>query len=454
MLTNYKITNLVPNLVEPFNTKQHIDKLKELMTDRQESVVEFDLINISDKQANAIRRTMIDELDVVALDFDQQTLETKYEFILRDEIRDRIRFIPIDQTLKEDTVFSLDVLNNNPGDGIMTVYSNALKGPGSQSIPKKIRICELKPGSYLRIPKIIVRKGSGRQDSMFSLTSDIYYNNLDFMDIHCINKKANILTQRVAIADLLKTMTALGYRNINKREIIDKKILIIPDPNFDKLLTERDRKRIDDAKYDHKLILKDPKLRLEPQSSSMASSTEFRMRAYLLGNVDPASLVPMVCDNLISRLETVRTGVDEIKKNGTDPNGIVEVTTKLVVARNNDTESNQTLTVIRIRGETHTIGEMLVKHIYLLDSGIMNIKKRMNHPSESQVFIEMIHPNALKITLDAIDECLKVFNQIRKESTGAKTTTKTAKTAEKTAEKPAKATKAAKIAKIAKTAKK
>ena len=409
---NFNIREIKPNFVVPFNTDAHKKALQQLLTDRQESVVEFDLIDVSDKQANAIRRTLIDELDVMALDFDPQTLMTRYEFILRDEIRDRIRFIPISQDLPDNSEFSLDVLNNDPKVGIRTVYSGDIKGANAAGIPKKIRIAELPPGGYLKIPKITVVTGRGRQDSMFSLTSDINYDNLDFMDVHCVNKKANILTRRVSVDDMKKLMIKLGYKNPDPW---GKKILIIWS-QYDKLLTDRDRKRIELANYDNKLIVKEESMMPAAQSSSVASSNQFRIRAYLLGNIKPETVLPKVCDNLIARLKIVKSGITAIKKDGTDPDGIVDVSTRLVVSRNEDTETNQTLTIIRIRGETHTIGEMLVKHIYLLDTGIMNIKKRMNHPSENQVFIDIIHPNALKITLDAIDECINTFEKIKKES--------------------------------------
>lgn len=412
VVQNYHIKEIKPNLsTAPFADK-HKKILEGLLTDRKESCVEFDLIGVNDKIANALRRTIIDELEVVALDFDPQELDTNDEFILRDEVRDRIRFIPIDQTLKEGSRLTLESMNKDPKNGIMTVYSSAI---GNSKIPKKFRVAELKPGAYLRIPNIVVRRGTGRDDAMFSLSCDIFYDNLDYMDVHFINNKANILTRRVSVAELMKVMSKEGFSAsaISKRALVNKKILVIPNPAFSNLLTDRDRKRVELAGYDYKVIFKNPGSELEAKSSSMVSSREFHMRVYLMGQIPPEDLLPTVCDNLINRLEVVKKGVEEFEKNGTDPSGIIDITSRMVVVRDDKlSSSNQTLTSIRIRGETHTLGEMLVSGIYFRDPGIMNIKKRMNHPSENQVFIDIIHPNPIRILKDTIDDCVAVLKNI------------------------------------------
>lgn len=391
-------------------TKDEREYIRSLFSDRAEHVIKLNIVGVSDSIANAIRRTLIDELRVVALDFDISNVDTNDEYIISDELRDRIRYIPIDQNIPENTVFSISQTNSSSSDGVRVVYSNVIPG-----LPGKFRIAELKPGGYLSISEIKVVAGYGYNHSMFSLTSDICFDNMDYMDVHVVNQKGNILTRRVSVNDVFNRMKESGIKS-DKKSLYTKKILVIPSASYDKLISDRDRNRIKVINHDVVLINRESpendNLYIVERSSTMCSSREFAFAFYMNGNIDPKLVVPLICNNLIDRLQKIAEDVSLIDiDNNKFTSGMIFVSKDI---KTNIAGDNYEIWSIKITGETHTIGEMLFKHILELDPGISNVKKRMNHPRDKNVYIDIVHSNPLKILTDAINLCIGIFKKIHK----------------------------------------
>ncbi len=399
---NYKITDSKVNFdAEPF--KAHKQELMELVTDRRESYIDIDLLGITDRIANSIRRTLIMELDVKALNFDPSTVATTNSYSIRDELLNRVVLIPIHQDMPEDATFKLSVINTTREP--LVVCSDKLEGEHSKYIPKKINLVKLPPGTYITIPEIRVITDSyaKRNRVAYQLTGYIWYDNLDFKDVDFINEKCNRVTRRVKVSDLLTLIKANTGSAMDQFTVYSKRILIIPGSDMDSKLSDIDKERIKNAKYDYIFTNKkefDPNYLVE-YSSTVAESTDFRLRIFLKGNIEPKSVVPMVCDNLISRLGSVASSIES---------GSGHVTCSEF-----QPQPSRTIFRVTIVGETHTIAEMISKQIMLAVPNIALVKTHMNHPSDKQIMIDIIHTEAKKIILDAIAYLISVFKQIKSE---------------------------------------
>ncbi len=399
---NYKITDSKVNFdTEPF--KAHKQELMKLVTDRRESYIDIDLLGITDRIANSIRRTLIMELDVKALNFDPSTVATTNSYSIRDELLNRVVLIPIHQDMPEDATFKLSVINTTREP--LVVCSDKLEGEHSKYIPKKINLVKLPPGTYITIPEIRVITDSyaKRNRVAYQLTGYIWYDNLDFKDVDFINEKCNRVTRRVKVSDLLTLIKANTGSAMDQFTVYSKRILIIPGSDMDSKLSDIDKERIKNAKYDYIFTNKkefDPNYLVE-YSSTVAESTDFRLRIFLKGNIEPKSVVPMVCDNLISRLGSVASSIES---------GSGHVTCSEF-----QPQPSRTIFRVTIVGETHTIAEMISKQIMLAVPNIALVKTHMNHPSDKQIMIDIIHTEAKKIILDAIAYLISVFKQIKSE---------------------------------------
>lgn len=395
LLVNHNVVEIKPVVGAPFESVKA--KIVELLPDRKEYEVSFDLMGVNDSVANAIRRTAIDELEIKALTFDKTTVQTNVDFLLVSELLDRIEYIPIRQEIRDDANLSLMVVNSGEED--ITVYSNIAGGGGN--IPSKIRLAELKPGNYLKIPKISVIKGYGKHHSRFSLTSDYCYINLDYMDVAFINNRGNRIKKRVKTSDVVALIGKVPTGS---------KILVIPNAKYSSLISEIEQRRIDGAKYDY--VLKNSGVPatddeyLMERSSSLYSSTDFRMKFYLSDQIDPNGFVKLVCSNIIGRLTKVLEALKAVNKN------VIDIKVSPVNVKHGDETAVAELYELVIYGETHTVGELIVKHIFMLNPDIGFVKKFMIHPRDEKVSIQIIHPNANKLCIDALEACIETFGVI------------------------------------------
>jgi hypothetical protein len=437
-LTNYKIEAVMPD-VSGFG--KHAKEIESLLPSREEHCVSFDLIGVDTSIANGFRRTAIEELELKALTFDNNTITTNVDYILFGEFLDRIQQIPIRQDIPDDLIMSINAINTSNENGIMTLYSDSIIG-GEKYIPGRFRIAELRPGNFLKVPRITVVRGTGRDNACFSLTADFTYDNLDFMDVWFINSKGNRIKKRVRVSDVVKLAG-------KKTDVWNKRILVIPNPNYEKVISDEVREKIEIVKYD--LVLKSDKAYstddeyLAEQSSLMVRSNDFRMSYYLFGQIDPKDFVRLVCTRIVERLGAVKRGLEQIyriegagpktptkkspktptKKSpktpkktadeiapidlALDSTGVVEVRLVPIMVRHEGEQTAMDLWRMTVKGETHTVSELIVNHAYLIDPEIPFITAKMIHPRDNQITIEILHPTPQKICLDAIDQTIEVF---------------------------------------------
>lgn len=200
-ILNVKVENF--NLLKELKNQKNKDlqeclkyvKLQEaelLLPKKDKDIVSFEIKDTNSDFANAIRRCLIGEVEVVALDFDEYTdLDTSDAFILSDFIKKQINLLRIQQDHLLDNKFEyysnlqISLTKINKTDRIIDVKSDDLTitKDGKQIadfIGKNIVLTRLRPDSYIKIKNIKVIKGISRNDAAkFNSISNITYKIID-----------------------------------------------------------------------------------------------------------------------------------------------------------------------------------------------------------------------------------------------------------------------------------
>jgi DNA-directed RNA polymerase subunit L len=143
----------------------------------------FELHNTTSAVANAFRRCINDELEVLLMYFDTHDLICTDPFIISREVQRSINLIPIKQI--SNMVFSINVYNDT--NDIMYITSRDIKENGKSTEDKFSQtfiIAELKPGREFKIKNIKIKSGIGFKDgAKFSFPDRVGYECLD-LDIN------------------------------------------------------------------------------------------------------------------------------------------------------------------------------------------------------------------------------------------------------------------------------
>ena len=129
--------------------------------------------------ANAIRRTMLEELEVKILTFDKDDMVTDDEYLIWNNVQTQIKAMRIMQDTPDDARFYLDVTNKKALNQMIRASQIKRRGKGELPFNKTFRIITLRKGHYLNIKNIKVVKGFGFEDAMFSATAGIAYRQTD-----------------------------------------------------------------------------------------------------------------------------------------------------------------------------------------------------------------------------------------------------------------------------------
>lgn len=113
---------------------------------KQQSV-SFKLSDVNRTIANGLRRTMLGELLVKAMKVDMMDITQNDPFLIHEMICSRIAQVPIDQSVKTDAVFTIDVTNKEVTP--ITVYAESIRGAGNLVDPGMI-LFDLNPGKFFR----------------------------------------------------------------------------------------------------------------------------------------------------------------------------------------------------------------------------------------------------------------------------------------------------------------
>lgn len=140
--------------------------------------VTFELHETTTEMANALRRCMNSELEVLIMDFDSNYIHSDDSFIIPHELRKRINYIPIRQILG--VTFSVD--EYNPTNEIIPVYSRSIQESDSKKKNKEkmfshtLILTYLRPGKRLRIKNIHIVAGTAyKKHAAFSFPGKVKY---------------------------------------------------------------------------------------------------------------------------------------------------------------------------------------------------------------------------------------------------------------------------------------
>lgn len=386
-----KVTNISVEDIKYDLSKfsKHEARIKSLLPTKKREIISFVVRNSDTPTVNGLRRTLIEEMPVKILTTSVEDIETDEEFLIRDELIDRIHSIPIDQRIKDDATFYIDSLNTDTAKRIGFIYSvDVLPNSGSAKdlnnvMDERFRIAELHPGKHLRVNNIRILMGYGYMHANFMMTCGIKYKPLDFIDVTKVNERGFFERGMVAADDVLP-FAKKQKASITELTVQSEKILFIPSDDAKNHMSIVNKERIKEYTI---VINKD----VQFKSSSVSHPTTYFMEVETLGNMPARPLVKAACDNLIERLQKVHDGLEVYLKNPeaepTDPSVIADVTQKM--------------TRVEIKGETHTIAEILVFNVQKLDPTVSNIKKHIIHPMTRSVVINVCHAEPIRILMDA-----------------------------------------------------
>lgn len=335
--------------------------------------ISFELHNANPAVANAIRRTAISEVKTKALYYDALSVETNEEYIVPDNLHDRIALIPLDQDCPEDATFSLDVANISEARTI-DVLAADIEGRKNYFNPQ-FRLATLHQGKYLRIPKIHVKTGYGYEHSRWSLTRDISYTNLDYVDVAFLTPHGSIDKRKVKKEDLDKML--------QKRKI---KI-----PEGKEVLIVESAKRTHEPNLHPRYVPVEETL--QSHLSTNATPSNFAL-SFTFCNIAPRKGMLKIFDSIIERLNAIL----EYDK--------PESTIVRFIRKDN-------LVHFYISNETHTIANLIVQKIMDLDPGVGLVNACLEHPLNRAITINLRHAQPDKILKDAISKCVADFKSLR-----------------------------------------
>lgn len=121
--------------------------------------VSLELHGVNLAIANGIRRVLCSEYPTLVMNFAVGDFSTNNPSSLVDYVRDRIRNIPVDQSVNPSTVFRLNVLNETTED--IRVKSRSIESGKTTPFNETFDIAMLSPGKFINIQKIYLEQTRG-----------------------------------------------------------------------------------------------------------------------------------------------------------------------------------------------------------------------------------------------------------------------------------------------------
>lgn len=400
--------------------------------------ISFELLGLGTEFANAIRVCTMEEIEWKALEVDETLI--KYEDpnrepdIIMAEFCKRISLIPIRQDISDDTKFSLQVANtgsidkkSNPDVEYRIVYSGDLRrsggsggsgGSGHDLFDSRFRLAALSAGKVIEVNGIKVVKGYGYENAKFT-TCSIEYKCLDYVDVYYLSAKDQINSFMTSLNDIRATPAG-------KNATANSRIIIIPDPAYVAFASAHTKERI---KSNFDIVIE--KSSIQPISSSIARPKHYYMSFTFFCNVDPKKILVQSLQTLKERIDRIRKVLQDFIVGVGGTSGVASESTISGVEKSfmeisiPDTadsvaglSEDKRIPSILIRGEDHVIGNLIVKTVLDLDPKTPMINYKIIHPSNRSVVINVMHPQPIKIVIDALNTCYDIFDKLQKQVTG------------------------------------
>lgn len=312
------------------------------------SDVTFELHNTTTEMANALRRCINSELEVLTMDFDPKDFESDDSFIVLHELRKRITYIPIRQIFG--VTFKINV--HNKTDDIIPVYSRSIVESGFKKN-------ENPDDKKIRMDKQDDEKK--HKEKMFSETFILTY----------LRPGKRLVIDNIHIVSGVSFKQNAAFSFPGK---VAYKCLDIPDSSND------DADGISTA------------------SSMMTDPTRYMLGVPRQKYIDPVHIVKMALKTLEDKLDRIHRIVKDASENF--------YSSDMEINYLKDRAS------FKIFGETYTVGNLLSRYGFMVDKTITNIHCIKLHPSFNYITVEIHHESPQKIMVLAIDLVKKELKKI------------------------------------------
>jgi len=128
--------------------------------------------------------------------------------------------------------------------------------------------------------------------------------------------------------------------------------------------------------------------------------TDFKLELKTNNNIELDQLILLIYNTLYFRLKNIQSNINnyDINNNSTDINKLIN---DIFIIQNQD------IYEIHINNEYHTIGNLITKYVFLLDTNIELINYKLEHPLRHKIIINIKHLQYKKIINDAIENIIK-----------------------------------------------
>ena len=136
--------------------KHGIENPKKLLPDFPRLKLDFEVNDSYSGFANAIRRTLIEEIPVYCMDFEIQDFNTEDKFLLYDFVLKQINLIPINQDINNIDKIKISLFKINKTNKEIKIKSGDIEVKSNQKLinDNNIVLFKLKPGKKIYIKNI------------------------------------------------------------------------------------------------------------------------------------------------------------------------------------------------------------------------------------------------------------------------------------------------------------
>lgn len=374
---NVKIEEIKFDVSKVTKDAAKIKEISALLPESNQSKISFIIRGTNTATANAIRRCVMSELEWKVLQVDHENVTSNEPFFKIPEFCKRVSYIPIRQNIPDDVTFSINVKNGDAKSNRIIVHSDEIIASDKKKyFDSTYRIAELHPGNFVKVKDISVRKGfSYRMDepdganAKFSPVSNVEFYPIDYINVHMLNEKKQLYSCYVRTAELL-AISPQEVKKLAPHVLAQKKIIIGDGEPVD----EFELIKFKNADYTISGELK-------KYQSTEVMSEDYYIAIRTLGNIEPRLLIKSTLQNLVDRLMAMEASLK------TEPQNIMSI--------------SDSVTKFRFENEKHTIANMLVTNIYLLDPQVSLVNYNEEHVLKMSFVLVIKHPEPTKILLDA-----------------------------------------------------
>ncbi len=202
-----------------------IEKQLELLPEKSEFIVRFELHNATSALSNAIRRGLVGETPVLSLNppMDPKYLEKNDDYVLVDQLVNTLARVPINQQIPdwENVVLSLHKHNKTRDSGFITTSDLVWPEHNIEDIiMPNIELCILRPDMFVKLENITISRDIGNLDAgRYGLVGNTYY---DILDVVPMDEETDVVVGssggHKSILANMPTVFKLGYtthRNVD-----------------------------------------------------------------------------------------------------------------------------------------------------------------------------------------------------------------------------------------------